>query len=316
MNTKRVVFITTVFTSMILFSIISIIGDRHFDIIDQIDVVSESLLMVITGVLLLLSQKYHGTKSIYYTLTLGITTLFFSFTADLVDEFCSQSTIMAYLSDDMGLIIAFLFLLISAYLWQRKTVSMVAQLYTQANTDGLTGVANRSFLNSELARHCKHTERYHNKFSVIMFDIDHFKKINDTFGHVQGDSVLKELTTLVSQEIREFDLIGRYGGEEFVIILPETNLFGATTTAEKLRRTIESHTFTGVSKVTASFGVAQQRKGECESELIKRVDNELYSSKDQGRNRVSPLPTTSQQKSTIRFTPRHRRLELCAFTTL
>ncbi len=316
MNTKRVAFTTAVFTSMILFSIISLIGDRHYGKLDYYDVVSESLLMLITGVLLLLSQKYTGTKSIYYTLTTGISTLFFAFTADLLDEFCSQPSILSYLSDDTGLIIAFLFLLVSAYLWQRRTVSMVSQLYTQANTDGLTGVANRSFLNSELERYCKHSERYHNNFSVIMFDIDHFKKINDTFGHVQGDSVLKEITTLVSNEIREFDLIGRYGGEEFVIILPETNLFGATTTAEKLRRSIDSYNFSGVSKVTASFGVAQQRRGELECELIKRVDNELYNSKDQGRNRVSPHPTTSQQKSVIHFTPRHRRLELCALTTL
>lgn len=117
-----------------------------------------------------------------------------------------------------------------------------------------------------------------------MFDIDHFKKVNDEFGHDVGDSVLKELARIIKKNLRQIDIFCRVGGEEFMIILPETEEKNAYQISEKLRKIVESHSKESIPKVTISLGIAQFFKNDDKDNLLKRVDNALYKAKENGRN--------------------------------
>lgn len=153
--------------------------------------------------------------------------------------------------------------------------------------DSLTGVFNRKKFDESLTYHISTANRYLPALSLIMIDIDHFKKVNDNYGHLCGDQVLKELAKLVQTNIRQSDIFARWGGEEFVILLSHTNIEQATSLANKLCVAIASHTFPCVDKVTASFGVAQYIIGTAKNDLLSSCDKVLYESKHNGRNRVT-----------------------------
>ncbi|MBU2590401.1 MAG: diguanylate cyclase [Nitrospinae bacterium] len=157
-----------------------------------------------------------------------------------------------------------------------------------ANYDFLTRLYNRSKFADFIGHEIKTIKRYGGKlFSVFLLDIDFFKKINDTYGHLAGDMVLKELADLLKLSLRESDIISRWGGEEFITLLPSTSIDNASMIAEKIRKNIEAHTFSRDDiKATCSFGVAEYRAGETEEALFKRVDEALYRAKEGGRNRV------------------------------
>jgi diguanylate cyclase (GGDEF)-like protein len=170
-------------------------------------------------------------------------------------------------------------------------------LRRQAVTDSLTGLYNRMHFNKLAVDEIQRASRYARPLSVIMFDIDLFKRINDTFGHVTGDTVLKMVGVVVKEQIRATDQPARYGGEEFIILLPETSATEAAVVAERLRYKLETTTIQtgkGTIAITASFGVSDyrvktnQKPNEKDlSELIANVDRALYSSKDSGRNRIT-----------------------------
>jgi diguanylate cyclase (GGDEF)-like protein len=160
-------------------------------------------------------------------------------------------------------------------------------LEKQATTDALTGIFNRMKFNKSLTNEIQRTQRYNTSLSLIIFDIDHFKQVNDTYGHLAGDSVLKILTKLVASNLREIDLFARWGGEEFAILTPETPLDGAIKLADKLRSKIESHDFSEPEKITTSFGVTTLKKGDNTISFINRADEALYRAKEGGRNQVA-----------------------------
>ncbi|MFP4138813.1 MAG: diguanylate cyclase [Halomonas sp.] len=167
---------------------------------------------------------------------------------------------------------------------QRKQAE--ERINAMAITDGLTGITNRQAFGRLLEKEMARAHRYGSPLSLIMYDLDHFKHINDHFGHNAGDDVLKALTGLVNRTLRDSDLHGRWGGEEFMVLLPETDLEAAGKVAEKLRQAIAHHRFKGIGGVTASFGVAQLSPGENDRSLVHRVDEALYRAKALGRNRV------------------------------
>ena len=161
--------------------------------------------------------------------------------------------------------------------------------------DPLTGCYNRGYLNAQLAKEIKRATRYQSPLSLLMTDIDHFKKVNDTYGHAGGDQVLKTFVQVARTHIREeLDWVSRYGGEEFVIVLPETKPEGAKIVSEKLRAAVEETEIPFEDKtitITASFGVATYQEGKSDSHeamerLLKKADDHLYSAKTEGRNRV------------------------------
>ena len=157
-----------------------------------------------------------------------------------------------------------------------------------ARTDELTGLNNRRAFLEEGAQLLNQAKRFNHPLSLIMLDVDHFKRINDTYGHAAGDDVLKALAGILRSAVREVDLIGRLGGEEFALILPETNLPNAATFAERLRTLISSAGLASVKgeiKITASFGIASYAKdGDSLDIILSKADEALYRAKQNGRN--------------------------------
>jgi len=169
------------------------------------------------------------------------------------------------------------------------------ELQKLATTDALTQIANRSYLDEVLKQSVVANERYNRPFSIVMIDIDFFKKINDTYGHLVGDTVLKKLSSLIKSRIRSVDTLGRWGGEEFMIIYQEIDCEGAYTLAENIRKVVEGHLFDDMENITISMGVAQYQSGNSLEELLKQADNALYYSKEHGRNQVTSYCTASSQ---------------------
>jgi diguanylate cyclase (GGDEF)-like protein/PAS domain S-box-containing protein len=160
------------------------------------------------------------------------------------------------------------------------------ELRRLATTDKLTEAYNRIKFEEIIEREIERVKRYNQPLSMIMFDIDHFKKINDTYGHSAGDYVLKTIADIVRATIRKIDYLIRWGGEEFVIISSETNLEKAHALAERIRGITESYKFDTVGKVTVSFGVTEFKEGDTGDSFIKRIDVAMYKAKEKGRNRV------------------------------
>ena len=154
------------------------------------------------------------------------------------------------------------------------------------STDALTGVWNRGQFERAVTLELDRSVRFKQALSLVLLDIDHFKRINDTYGHRVGDSVLKEMTRVTSGAIRLIDGLYRWGGEEFAVLAASTSYGNAGRLAEKLRSTIERHTFAEVGKVTVSIGVAEHHSPESLEDWFSRVDAALYRAKDGGRNQV------------------------------
>ena len=153
------------------------------------------------------------------------------------------------------------------------------------NYDGLTGIYNRRYFTGYLENELKKAARYSRNLALIMFDIDHFKRVNDRLGHDAGDSVLKELSDLIRVNLRKCDMLSRIGGEEFAIVAAETSLQDGLHLAEKLRKIVEENEFKHAGKITISLGVTQFVPGDNSELLFKKADTALYKAKAEGRNR-------------------------------
>jgi diguanylate cyclase (GGDEF)-like protein len=163
---------------------------------------------------------------------------------------------------------------------------LLKRLDEVATHDQLTGAWNRRQFDELLVRELARARRYNQPLSLIMFDIDHFKNVNDTYGHLAGDDVLAALSVYVSANIRDTDTFARWGGEEFILIVPGVDVGGAARQAEKLRALIEHGDFGAVGWITCSFGVTQFRADDTPDDLTRRVDTAMYAAKRGGRNRV------------------------------
>jgi two-component system cell cycle response regulator len=164
------------------------------------------------------------------------------------------------------------------------------EIYRMTIVDGLTQINNKRYLMEVLERECVRARRHERPLSVIMFDIDHFKQINDHFGHLAGDHALRELARICQERVRRDETIARYGGEEFTVVLPETPLDGAINLAEDLRSRAETNEFNFQTEripLTISLGCAQLEESDKNAmDLIQRADEKLYDAKHTGRNRV------------------------------
>lgn len=159
-------------------------------------------------------------------------------------------------------------------------------LYKQASIDGLTGIFNRQKFESRLKQEQEKALRYNRPLTMIMFDLDDFKQINDNHGHLAGDRVLVEITDLVNTTLRESDIFARWGGEEFIILSPETSLDGGRQLAKKLLELINEKEFSVRQQISASFGVTEfDREDDMES-LVRRTDNAMLEAKRHGKNRI------------------------------
>lgn len=177
----------------------------------------------------------------------------------------------------------------------QKNASMNTQMTKQMEeikrlsvTDALTGLYNRRKFIEELEKEVNRSSRYKTPFGIIMFDIDHFKHVNDTYGHDVGDSVLKELSSLVKNRLRSVDVLTRWGGEEFIILVTAVNQEETMNLAEDIRKNIEDYDFKYVPRVTCSFGVVVSENKDIQDtkDITKNVDIALYQAKEAGRNVV------------------------------
>ena len=186
--------------------------------------------------------------------------------------------------------LAFVFRWVNAFTGMGVATLLVRRMgvlqQRNATTDALTGILNRHALYPILSQELDRSARYARPFSIILLDVDEFKVINDDFGHLEGDKVLRELSKLVSNLLRKTDSTGRWGGEEFLFVLPETETAEAQILAERIREKIEETHFIEKYYITSSFGVAAYRSGQTLETLLECADKALYQAKNNGRNQV------------------------------
>lgn len=166
-----------------------------------------------------------------------------------------------------------------------QRIGRLQQLY--ASTDTLTGLLNRRAMYDALLNEARRTDRYKKPFSVILFDLDKFKHINDTYGHVTGDCTLQAISRIVKNQIRDIDYLSRWGGEEFLVVLLEADLEKCFQVAERIRKAVNEYSFEKAGHVTASFGAATFTPGQSLDDLLHIVDLEMYAAKHKGGNQVS-----------------------------
>ncbi|MFF3099745.1 sensor domain-containing diguanylate cyclase [Viridibacillus arvi] len=192
-----------------------------------------------------------------------------------------------------------------AYLEKNRALAKLEQIYLEiekkqielmeinsdlvkiSNTDKLTGISNRRFFQNKLEEQIVIYRTEEMTFSLLIIDIDHFKKVNDTYGHQIGDIVLSKLANILKIQVRKNDIVARFGGEEFTIILPDTNVEEAILIAQKLNRTIEEAEWTETGNLTVSIGLATFSENDTEDSFVKKADQALYVSKENGRNRAT-----------------------------
>lgn len=182
--------------------------------------------------------------------------------------------------------VGILLLLVLRILPLRSLQRAEQEIHRLAATDQLTGLANRHAIGKQLKQEMGRAVRYGSNLSLIMIDVDHFKSINDRHGHNVGDKVLMEVADLIDINIRASDKAARWGGEEFLILVPETDWKGAMEMAEKLCREVSTRNFEDVGRVTVSAGLSQFSGDDNADSLLKRADDSLYQAKRKGRNRV------------------------------
>lgn len=255
------------------------------------------LLWALVPVRRLISRLPAGRVRTYWRLMTAMILLFLAgYLAYLFSYFDRHSTLV-----DLIVPVVFFggswFVLLSTSLSLQTALDVmkVSALERDASTDPLTGIFNRRYLDRRLADEIAAARRYELPLAVLMLDIDHFKQVNDTYGHPAGDKVLVELAREVFRQLRETDVFARYGGEEFIIVAPHTVLPDAMTLAQRVRRNIEQHVFrvpdrsgdTSRIHVTISIGVAALGPG-CEDKeaVIRQADANLMAAKEAGRNRV------------------------------
>ena len=185
---------------------------------------------------------------------------------------------------------------------ERSLKAAVEEIHQMSITDSLTGIYNRGYINERLPQEIRRAHRYGRDLSLVLCDIDHFKRVNDTYGHLSGDAVLKSFARCLAGSIRQqVDWLGRYGGEEFLIVLPETHLEGALMLTERIRQTIESTPIQTSGKtidIASSFGVVcfspgTRKEVTTPEALLQEADNLLYRAKIEGRNRIEAGRLTS-----------------------
>lgn len=184
------------------------------------------------------------------------------------------------------IVVGFLLVLAVVGYWGLKLRGLNRELRRLYQTDTLTGLYNRAHLNSRFEPEIERAVRYGRPFSVLMVDMDHFKTINDLFGHLVGDKVLTDFAVIARETVRTLDCLGRWGGEEFLVICPETDGEQARQLAERLRNAVRNHSFATGRTETISIGVASHEAGDDMNSLLRRADAALYQAKDKGRDSV------------------------------
>jgi diguanylate cyclase (GGDEF)-like protein len=236
----------------------------------------------------LFNTKLNGRLIILASIGLCLTfTSLDAFTHDTIQTLIHPAYIK--IINYMNIMVAFAAIGIISYYFRLASMTLEHELELLAHTDSLTGLYNRRRMQELLDQQTAMFSRNRSKFTLIFGDIDYFKKFNDTYGHFCGDYVLSEAASFMKKNLRKGDVIARWGGEEFLIMLPDTDINGARIMAEKIRQAIANNHFHlagGSFSVTMTFGLAQHEVGSSIEDTLKQADNSLYKGKEAGRNRV------------------------------
>lgn len=277
---------------LILISYIFLIytNSKPINEIDYASLVFEGILIVmpLTGIFLINKIKDNNYKTFKY-LFLGLSFLSISMTTDTLDEIVEISNIHDVIFEGLFEVLGFIFLTLSLHFWTKYNNEINENLNKIATTDYLTGICNRRSFISILHENIKEIEHNNKTLSLILLDIDNFKKINDNYGHDVGDIVLIKISNIIKNSVRSLDIFARYGGEEFVILLPDTQLENAEKIANKLCKLIENDTHMPIDRVTASFGVTQYINNNGLDDFLKNADKAMYEAKRGGKNQVVTL---------------------------
>lgn len=282
---------TYLFILTILATLIAYCGSLFAPIVDieLSNLASEASVtfIVLIAVLLINNSATYNSKQLF--VKVGLTFLFLSLLADTIDEIRAVSDLYSLIFEDVAEFLGYLILLVGIISWLRLESSYKSNLEHLARTDVLTGALNRRAFGDFLARELSRSERFHHPLSLVLLDIDNFKQLNDEYGHLFGDSVLKEFCRIIHSEIRHSDVFCRWGGEEFVILLPETNVKDAFHIIEKLRQLIAATPFSThehSTAITFSAGIASYPQKLDADALVKAADLCLYEAKSNSRNRT------------------------------
>ena len=262
----------------------------HFEQPSFFSAMLEGALVAVAWVIIWKLRQYPVNSRFHFYLTGGFVLLYTSLLVDFLDEFFFQPNWLATM-EELTLLSGFLLTTYGIYLATRYHYEQIQQLEKLAQTDSLTGLLNRRAIIQRLEQQTQIGQQdpsHH--FSVVVADIDRFKDINDRFGHNTGDAVLQQIARSLNSGLRSSDFIGRWGGEEFIILLPQTREDGAALVAEKIRQHIGGKSFTVDGQridLSISLGVAQwQPEQDNWGEVVKHADQAMYLAKRSGRNRV------------------------------
>lgn len=250
--------------------------------------ISEASVALVSLVAILLFSTRKDQPEPYLWLLLGFSALLFSSVTDVLDEFVAQPRFVTLFIEDLLQLLGHLLIVTGLWKWLVINRRLQQELQERVVTDYLTGAVNRRGFMEQVGQELGRAARYHSALSLVWFDLDNFKTVNDRYGHHRGDEVLRKTAQQVKAMIRNVDIFSRVGGEEFCILMPETGLDGALEAAEKLRQAFAACDYGDKLKVTASFGVSEYRQGDTVEGLLKRVDAAMYQAKSAGRDRVVP----------------------------
>ncbi len=262
--------------------------------IDYFNLITNAILLSITFYLIYITQKNSTNKSgFYYYTSIGFAFVYFGLfilTFNQIYHYSQQAIEISFKSLS---VVGYGLLAIGVSKWVNYNNERQQELSIQANTDELTNILNRRSFTRFIQYEFKKAQTRSQPFALIILDIDHFKNINDQYGHQVGDKILQSLAQIMQSSFRQADQVSRWGGEEFAILLPQTTLHNANTVAEKLRKTIESSVYKHKAqhiKYTISLGVSEFLSSDDSFEaVIKRADDALYQAKNEGRNCVRSI---------------------------
>ena len=269
--------------------------------IDYFNFLTETLVTIIVFIsIVYINIKFNNE---HHRINLGLIILFISLLTDTLDEIYISHAMIGTVFEDLLQIVGFVVLLVGIKQWLNSEAKIKTQLYELAHTDTLTKLVNRRHFDNVLKLEFQRYFRSGNTFCVLLMDIDHFKSVNDNQGHNFGDAVLIQFSDVTNQNIRTNDVLCRWGGDEFALLLPNTNLEQSILVSEKIRESISTTNFgiagSKMPPITISIGCTQAKKSDTIDSLFQRVDKLLYTSKDNGRNQTAHSITADSGKAIL-----------------